>query len=108
MFSGNFDDLKKMIDNSAENLFSRMNGIPTIQTKSKDASLNVTWKVKYFFITEQESANEYAEFMTNIIRLPNKYSLLREKENWTQNGELIKIVEYLEKGEEKQEEKKED
>ena len=86
-----------MIDNSAEQIYGKLNGIPKIQEKDKKINNGISWRVKYFFITEQSTADEYAEFMTKLIRNQDKYSILREKENWTQSGELIKIVEYLEK-----------
>ena len=98
MFGNNesFNELKKMIDNSAERLYSSVSGIPKIQ-KEDNISANVKWQAKFFFIAEQNAADEYAAFMTHIIQNPDKYSLLREKENWTPSGELIRIVEYLEK-----------
>jgi len=97
MFGDNFDDLKKIIDKSAEQIYSKFSGIPKIQENSDNMPSNIKWRVKYFFITEQTSADEYADFMTTLIQNQNKYIILREKENWTPSGELIKIVEYLER-----------
>jgi hypothetical protein len=97
MLPNDINEIKKMIDKSAEDLFSKMNGIPKIQKQTEGVPNNIKWRVKYFFITEQTTADEYANFMTTLIQNPTKYSILREKENWTQSGELIKIVEYLEK-----------
>jgi len=97
MFSENFNELRKMIDESAEKIYSRFTGIPKLQNENKNIASNIKWKAKYFFITEQTTADEYANFMTTLIQNQDKYLILREKENWTPSGELIKIIEYLEK-----------
>jgi len=98
MFGENMNELKKIIDKSAEQIYGKLNGaIPSVQKEINKTMPGVKWRVKYFFITEQTSSDEYAEFMTTLIQNQNKYSILREKENWTQSGELIKIIEYLEK-----------
>jgi len=91
-----FNDLHKIINSSAERAYSSVSGIPKIQRESSTAS-GLKWQSKFFFIAEQTSADEYANFMTNIIQNPEKYTLIREEKNWTPSGELIRLVEYLEK-----------
>jgi len=96
MFGDNFNDLHKIINNSAERAYSSVSGIPKIQ-KDDELSKSLSWKSKFFFIAEQTGADEYADFMSMIIQNPEKYTLIREEKNWTQSGELIRLVEYLEK-----------
>ena len=93
-----FSDLNKMLNNSADLLKSQLQGIPT-PNKNNDNNpfVSHTFKSKVFLIAEDVSASEYAEFVTEALRNPHKYVLVREKENWTQNGECIRIIDYLEK-----------
>ena len=94
--NNSFDDLFKQINQSAERIYTQFNGIPKM-SKEVETHPNLKYKTKFFFIAEQTGADEYADFMTTLINNPKKYSLIRERENWTPSGELIKLIEYLEK-----------
>ena len=98
MFGSNelFKNLQQQIDNEAMRLYNKLNGMPNLKPND-NITKNFAFRSKFFFITEQTTANEYAEFMTELINNPEKYIIIREKENWTQAGELIRLVEYLEK-----------
>jgi len=97
MITGNMSELKKIIEQSAESVHSKLNGMPNLNSKEDNISKNLKWRVKHFIIVEQMGADEYADFMTTLIQNQNKYTIIREKETWTQAGEMIKLVEYLEK-----------
>lgn len=92
----NFNELFKQINQSAERIHSQINGIPKM-SKELNSKPNLQYRTKFFFIAEQTGADEYSEFMTELINDQNRYSIIREKENWTPSGELIRLVEYFEK-----------
>lgn len=94
----NFNELFKQINQSAQQMHSQVNGIPKI-SKKLNSTTNLEYKTKFFFIAEQTAADEFSEFMTMLINNQDKYSILREKENWTPSGELIRLIEYFEKTE---------
>jgi len=94
-----FQEINKILNNSAERLQTHLSGMP--RPSGAEMKTNpfkgFEYKTKVFLIAEDTSASEFAEFMTNILHNPNRFHIIREKESWTQNGECIRVVDYLEK-----------
>jgi hypothetical protein len=47
-------------------------------------------------IIDDLTAEEYADFIDDILASSGKREILREAENWTKEGELIRVIDYLE------------
>jgi len=94
-----FQEINKILNSSAERLQAHLSGIP--RPSGTEVEVNpfkgFEYKSKVFLIAEDMSASEFAEFMTNILHNPHRYHIIREKENWTQNGECVRVVDFLEK-----------
>jgi len=94
----NFQSLMNEITKNADRLKDNLSGIPKTVSQTNDIPFkDYTYRTQVFFIAEEVTAQEYADFITKTLHEPDKYMIVREKENWTQNAECIRIVDYLEK-----------
>jgi len=50
---------------------------------------------KVFLIIDDISALEYSEFINQVFRSKGDMEVVREVENWTKEGELIRVVDYV-------------
>ena len=77
----------------------------TVNFKDYIKSKNVkkTFLSKFFAIGDDFEASLYAEFINAIMNDPKKYQMIREEQTWTKEGELIRMVDYIEIETEKEE-----
>jgi hypothetical protein len=54
------------------------------------------FKTKVFAILDDVSAEEYSAFINYLMRNKKSTTVIRELENWTKDGELIRVVDYIE------------
>jgi len=83
------------IINSAK---GRKIGMPSVTSYDKEVAKNKGKKIfknKIFLLSVDEGSEEYSEFMTSLIQTDGT-EILREDSSWTQHGELIRSVDYLE------------
>ena len=59
-------------------------------------TIRKTFLSKFFVIGEDYDASVYAEFINELMNNPKKYQMIREEQNWTKEGELIRMVDYIE------------
>ena len=71
-------------------------GIPRVTNlkNETEAKTKKTFKAKMFMLTDDHESQAYAEFMNELII--NNAQVLREDHTWTQHGELMKFIEYME------------
>jgi signal transduction protein with GAF and PtsI domain len=94
------NELANMINENAAGIAKAM-GMPEIKTTSIDKELknsekNRVFKTKVFAILDDVSAEEYSAFINYLLKNKKTTSVLREAENWTKDGELIRVVDYIE------------
>jgi len=91
-------NLKEIIEEDLDRLFSAggMPQIPvtTLEKESKKNAPQQTFHTRVFAILEDETAHEYAKFINFVINSKN-VTILREEQNWTKEGELIRVVDYI-------------
>ena len=86
------------INDIINNAKGRKNGIPTVTSYDKEVAKkkkNKIFKNKIFLLSVDEGSEEYSEFMTSLIQTEGT-EILREDSSWTQHGELIRSIDYLE------------
>lgn len=72
--------------------------VPEVTSFEKEKNKNKKEKKfvnKIFLLSVDEGSDTFSDFMTNLINNKN-CELLREESSWTQHGELIKSIDYLE------------
>jgi ribosomal protein L20 len=62
------------------------------QKKNRKRKLFAT---RVFAIIDDISAEEYSEFINQVIMSDGEIEIVREVENWTKDGELIRVVDYV-------------
>ena len=92
-------DIKELIDREAENIVKAM-GMPVTKTTTVEKELSKSKKRKVFetrvfLIINDASAATYSSFITQLIAGDDGRRILRESENWTKDGELIRVVDTV-------------
>jgi len=90
-------EIQKIIDDASENIISSM-GMPkarttTLENESKSKTKR-EYGVKFFVMIDDESSESYSAFMTMLMN-DSSYTIVREDKSWTQEGELIRVVDYI-------------
>ena len=91
--------LSKLIDEQALGIVKSL-GMPTIKTTTVDEELEKSKKkkifaTKVFAIIDDISAADYAEFINSVLDTGTT-QIVREVESWTKDGELIRVIDYME------------
>lgn len=94
MLNDKFEELIKQINEGASRVHSSVTEMPKIQQNIGEKQKFI-YRSRFFIIGDNVSAAEYADFINIVISNPSKFKILREKESWTQHGELMKFVEYM-------------
>ncbi len=93
-------DLAAIIDKQASGIAKamRMPETKTTSVKQEQAKKQKiqTFRTRIFVIIDDYSGQEYADFINTLILDSTTYEVLREVENWTKDGELIRVVDYIE------------
>ena len=97
------DDLAKIIDKQAEGIAKSL-GMPKISTTSVDkekskGSKKRKFGTRIFVLLDDISALEYSDFINDILSSKGKMELMREVESWTKDGELIRVIDYMDEEE---------
>ena len=92
-------DLSEIINQQAEGIAKAL-GMPTaeVTTYEKEIKKKTPKKefaTRVFLIIDDISAMEYAEFINQILASSGDMEIMREVENWTKDGELIRVVDYV-------------
>ncbi len=96
-------ELNEIIDKQAEGIVKSL-GMPKIKTTNIDKELEKKVKksnfgTRVFVILDDISAEEYSSFINEILKSKGKMTLMREDFNWTKDGELIRVIDYMEEEE---------
>ncbi len=92
-------EIQRIIDEAATGIANSMS-MPQAKTTTIDkeygqATTRREYKVKFFNLIDDESALAYSEFMTDLINKKG-VKIVREDKSWTPEGELLRVVDYLE------------
>ncbi len=93
-------DLASIIDANVAGIAKAL-GMPDVKTTTVDNELakaekSKVFKTKVFAILDDVSAEEYSAFINYLMKNRKTTTVLREEENWTKDGELIRVVDYVE------------
>jgi len=93
------DELAKIIDKQAEGI-ARSLGMPKIKTTTvdKEMSKSKTKRVfgtRVFVILDDISAEDYSEFINEVLSSKGSMEIMREDTSWTKDGELIRVVDFM-------------
>jgi len=93
------DKLAQMIDEQAAGIVKSM-GMPQVKTTTvekelRDNKAKNKFATRVFAILDDVSALEYSEFINEVLETGTT-RIIREVESWTKDGELIRVVDYLE------------
>jgi len=93
-------DISKIIEEQASGIVKAL-GMPEVRTTTYEKEVNKNkknkvFKTKVFVLIDDISAEEYAAFMNYLIANNKTTELIREVENWTKDGELVRVVDYIE------------
>ena len=89
------EEIRQQASNIASTMMPEAS-ITSYEKEMKKKAGNFVMRTRFFAIIDDLSAEEYSTFITEIIKNPDKYKLIREAENWTKEGELIRVVDFLE------------
>jgi hypothetical protein len=94
------NDLASIIDKQAAGIAKAM-GMPSVKTTTVEKEMANSKKKKSFYtrvfaILDDISAEEYSAFINYIITNSKTTTIIREEQNWTKDGELIRVVDYME------------
>ena len=93
-------EIQRIIDEAGAKMAASM-GMPEARTTTVEKEFNTadkikkTYHVKFFAILDDESAAVYSDFMTKLINSSGT-QIVREDKSWTQEGELLRVVDYIE------------
>ncbi len=93
-------NLAEMIEQQAAGMVKAMH-MPNIKTTTLEKEQSGrkakrVFKTKVFAIIDDVSAEEYATFINFLMERDSETNVMREVENWTKDGELIRVVDYIE------------
>lgn len=93
-------DLASIIDEQASGIVKAMK-MPSIKTTSiekenKKKERKKIFKTKVFVIIDDVSGEEYSTFINYLMEHKSETLVIREVENWTKDGELIRVIDYVE------------
>ena len=93
------EKLAQMIDEQAAGIAKSL-GMPRVQTTTVDKELKKNsskkkFNTRVFAILDDISAQEYSEFINEVLRTGTT-QIIREDQSWTKDGELIRVVDFLE------------
>jgi len=97
-------DLNEFIDKQAAGIAKSLS-MPNVKTTTfdeeikKNKSKKPIFKTRVFVLLDDISAEDYADFINSILTSNGDKTIIREVENWTKDGELIRVVDYTEKPE---------
>lgn len=96
---GGTPEIQKIIDAAANKLVDSI-GMPSAKTTTIEQEYGKkekkkVYKVKFFNLIDDESAQAYGEFMTDLINKQG-IKIVREDKSWTPEGELLRVVDYVE------------
>ena len=92
-------NINEIIEQQAEAIVRNLK-MPEVKTTSLEKEMEKNKKIKkfstrVFLLIDDVSAESYSSFMNYIIENPKTTKLLREVENWTKDGELIRVIDYM-------------
>jgi hypothetical protein len=92
-------ELSEIINKQAEGI-ARSLGMPKIKTTTVDEELKKkkvkkVFSTRVFVILDDVSGEDYAEFINEILTSNGEMEVIREDTNWTKDGELIRVVDYI-------------
>ena len=93
-------DIQEIIAKEAEGIVKAL-GMPTPRTTSFDKEMKKKKKkrkifeTRVFLIVSDASAISYSQFISDIMSGSSGRELVREVENWTKEGELIRVVDTV-------------
>lgn len=94
-------DLNEYIDKQAAGIAKSL-GMPKVKTTTfdeeikKKSSKHPVFRTRVFVLLDDVSAEEYSEFINDILDSGGTKNIIREVENWTKDGELIRVIDYTE------------
>jgi len=74
---------------------SMPNGTITTSLEKEKKKARMVFRTKTFYISDDISGREFANFINWIIEPGKGRTLLREESTFTQTGELVRICDYL-------------
>ena len=94
------ENISEIINSQAEGIVKALK-MPEVRTTTveKERGKKKTkrkFNTRVFAILDDYSAEEYSSFIDSIINEPESMTVMREVENWTKDGELIRVVDYIE------------
>ena len=93
-------DLSEIINSQADGIVTALR-MPEIKTTTVEKELSKKkteklFKTRVFVLINDTSAIEYSSFINEVMRNSKTTTIMRESENWTKDGELIRVVDYVE------------
>ncbi len=93
------EDLAKIIDKQAAGIAKSL-GMPKIKTTTVDSELkkktkNRVFGTRVFVVIDDISAEDYSEFINEVLSSKGKMEIMREESSWTKDGELIRVVDFM-------------
>ncbi len=93
-------NLAEMIEQQAAGMVKAMHmpGVKTttLEKEQSDGKAKRVFKTRVFAILDDVSAEAYSSFINFLMERDSETSVMREVENWTKDGELIRVVDYIE------------
>ena len=92
-------DLNEIIEKQAEGIAKALRmpeaNVTTYEKEIKKKKPKKEFATRVFLIIDDISALEYAEFINQVFESGGDMEIMREVENWTKDGELIRVVDYV-------------
>lgn len=99
-------DIGTILDSIADNNVADRppEGIPRVKIKTTNTKAEMkkyarkyVFSTKFFPINNDVDAADYALFMNWILEIGEERSVVREESNWTKEGELIRVIDFVQK-----------
>ena len=96
-------ELNEIINKQAEGIVKSL-GMPKVKTTSVEKELaNTKMKKKFgtrvFVILDDISAEDYADFINDVLQSRGTMEIMREETSWTKDGELLRVVDFMQETE---------
>lgn len=99
-------DIGSILNDIADNNVAdkAIGGIPSVKIKTtntkdemKKHARKHVFSTKFFAINNDIDAEQYASFMNWLLEVGAERRVVREESNWTKEGELVRVVDFVQR-----------
>jgi len=92
-------ELHEIIEQQAKGIAASLRmptaDVTTVEKEIEKKTPKKEFATKVFIIINDVTALEYSEFINQVLESGGDMEIVREEQNWTKDGELIRVIDYV-------------